>query len=52
MMIGLDYNGTFIINPWWDPTGRFPLSDDEAEDMYGEKSIDEFCCAVEEKLHI
>ena len=32
-----------IINPWTDPTGRFPLTDEQAVETYGRERVEEFC---------
>ena len=33
--IGFDFNGTFIVNPWMDESGRFELTTSEAIAKYG-----------------
>lgn len=48
-LVGFDYHGTFIVNPWMDETGRFELSDKEAAERYG-SSFSEFCSAAEKYM--
>lgn len=45
-MIGIVHDGVLIVNPWIDPTGRFPLTDEEAIETYGETAIQQFCGMV------
>ena len=41
-MISFVFDDVEIVNPWKDPSGRFDLSDEEAEKTYGKKLIREF----------
>lgn len=37
--IGFIYKGTYILDPWMDQTGRFPLSTQKAFETYGAKNM-------------
>lgn len=47
--IAFDYepDGITILNPWYDPTGRFELSDAEAVATYGKENVDSFIARAE-----
>ena len=38
-MISFEFNGMNIINPWYDDSGRFELSDEEAIKLYGLENV-------------
>lgn len=38
-LIGFEFEGQFIVNPWMDPTGRFELTTEEAVKLYGDKFL-------------
>ena len=42
--LGFDYgpDEVTIVNPWYDPTGRFELSDEEAIATYGKENVEGF----------
>lgn len=42
-LIGFEYEGQYIVNPWMDPSGRFELSTEEAVNLYGELNMIHFC---------
>lgn len=48
-LVSFEYNGTSIVDPWMDPTGRFELSEEEARGMYGQEQIEEFARKAEAK---
>ena len=40
--IGFYFEGQYIINPWLDPSGRFPLLTEESIHLYGKDRFEEF----------
>lgn len=48
---GFDHYDQWIVNPTVDPTGRFPLSKEEAEEIYGKENIETFLGKVETELN-
>lgn len=40
--IGFEFEGSWIINPWIDDSGRFPLTDEEAIKLYGRENFEKF----------
>ena len=49
-MIGFVHEGQFIITPWIDPSGRFELSDEEAEETYGKDSVERYKTRVKQAI--
>ena len=41
-LVGVEYAGQFIVNPWIDQSGRFELTDEEAERTYGIAVMQQF----------
>lgn len=48
--IGFDYEGTWVVNPWYDITGRFYLNDEEMVAEYGLTNILAFIDMVEKEM--
>lgn len=40
--IGFEFRGQMIVNPWLDMTGRFELTSEEAEKLYGKDNMSTF----------
>lgn len=38
-MVSFEFNGMNIVNPWYDETGRFQLSDEKAIEYYGLENV-------------
>ena len=45
-LVGFEFNGVHIVNPWVDETGRFDLSDEEAVKLYGLYNVLQFICNI------
>lgn len=45
-LVGFEFNGIYIVNPWVDETGRFDLSDEKAIETYGLDNVLKFICDV------
>lgn len=41
-LVGFEFNGIYIVNPWVDETGRFDLTDEEAVELYGLENVMNF----------
>lgn len=41
--IGFEFKGQYITNPWLDPSGRFPLTTQQAADTYGIVNVLSYC---------
>lgn len=48
--IGFDHKGTWIVNPWYDPSGRYYLTDEEAVAEYGFENILKFISDAEKEM--
>ena len=48
--IGFDYCGSFIANPWMDPSSRYELNDADSVKQYGFKNVLSFCEKAAEKI--
>lgn len=40
-LVSIQHDGQAIINPWYDPSGRFPLNNQQSLQMYGESLVAE-----------
>ena len=47
--IGFEFEGMFIVNPFMDPTGRFELTIDEADKLYGKLNMDDYLLQMEDR---
>ena len=45
--VSFEYKGISINNPWYDETGRFELTDEQAIAKYGMENIRKFCKKAE-----
>ena len=45
-LVGFEFNGIYIVNPWVDETGRFDLTDEEAVETYGLDNVVKFVCDI------
>lgn len=48
--IGFDYEGAWIVNPWYDPSRRYYLNDEEAVAEYGFENILNFMQMAEKEM--
>jgi hypothetical protein len=48
--IGFDHNGTWIVNPWYDPSYRYYLNNEEAVAEYGFENILNFIEMAEKEM--
>lgn len=45
-LVGFEFDGIYIVNPWVDETGRFDLTDEEAVELYGLENVLKFVCDI------
>lgn len=48
--IGFDHNGIWIVNPWYDPSYRYYLTDEEAVAEYGFENMLKFIELAEKSM--
>ena len=48
--IGFDHNGTWIVNPWYDPSYRYYLTGEEAVAEYGFENVHQFVLMADEEI--